>query len=60
MTDSKSKFKNYEELCDELLVLFPNGAVERDNHGQILIYTGLKIAPGGGKNNGDLVEIGND
>jgi hypothetical protein len=51
MTETKPKFKNYQELCDELLRLFPNGAVERDNHGQILIYTGLKIAPNGSGGN---------
>ncbi len=59
MADSKSKFKNYQELTDELLLLFPNGAVECDNRGQILIYTGLKMAPGGGRDY-KLVEIGDD
>ena len=42
---NKSKFKNDEELCDELLQIFPDGAVERDNLGQIIIYTGLRTDP---------------
>lgn len=33
---------NIEDLEDALDVLFPNGfSIETDNHGQIVIYTGL-------------------
>ena len=33
---------NYEELEEALDELFPNGfAIETDNHGQLIIYTGL-------------------
>lgn len=33
---------NYEELEEALDELFPNGfQIETDNHGQLIIYTGL-------------------
>ena len=33
---------NYEELEEALDELFPNGfSIETDNHGQLVIYTGL-------------------
>jgi len=46
MTERESKFKNWQDLYDEMILLFPDGAIECDNHGQILVYTGLKVDPG--------------
>lgn len=31
-----------KELFEQTLVIFPNAAVEGDNEGQVVIYTGLK------------------
>ncbi len=31
----------YEELIEEIERIIPNANFERDNHGQIVIYTGL-------------------
>ena len=55
MAEGKFKFKNWQDLYDEMILLFPNGAVECDNRGQIIIYTGLKVDP---KGHTTLIDIG--
>lgn len=51
------EFKNWQDLYSEMIRIFPSGAIECDNHGQILIYTGLKVSP---DNHTTLVDIGEE
>lgn len=51
------EFKDWQDLYKEMLRIFPSGAIECDNHGQILIYTGLKVSP---DNHTTLVDIGKE
>lgn len=51
------QFKDWQDLYNEMLRTFPSGAIECDNNGQILIYTGLKVSP---DNHTALVDIGEE
>jgi len=55
MADRQMQFKNWQDLYNEIIRTFPNGTIECDNSGQILVYTGLKVNP---ENHTTLIEIG--
>lgn len=35
----------YKEMHKKVLELFPDAEIEEDNDGQIIIYTGMMVAP---------------